>query len=575
MSDPEVNHGETTRTGQKVNDDLYRSVKVDLNMRIIQSLIWFVEDNYGPEKLNSMSFESGISPEKLFACRGWISLEQAESIMQQVYSLAGTDQAFMKACIYRMKESYGPLRFLLWATSPKQMLEMGQDHFSTISTFSSGDFDAIGSSKYRLRYYSSQKESRLMCLSRQAQSEALPSLWDLPTAHLRETSCICRGDDCCEYELSVYEKSRFLPVLAGAITGAVISALVMLTRIEPMLLSVYVWGVTPIMGAAAGYIVELRRANRQNLSIADDINRGLSQIVVENQEVQQEIIGLNERQKNWSRRLEKQVTERTRASEQLTKRLQFILAEQASTLQGVSHDMKNPLTVMLQTSEIMQEELSPENRWMAEEQRQAVTRMRVLLDDMLQLETDNLTVMQFLPEPVETKLLEDSLRRRLRALAGDRGLRCSVLATRETPECILVDRVLLDRVVDNLLTNAVKYTEQGSIVLELDGKPGFLTIKLSDTGRGIAEKDIRKIFHAGGSDPDKREHYSHGIGLSVVVRLLDRIGGKLEVMSLPGRGSTFWVHFPVEPQGLPEIPETPEIEFTDPANRVVTIRRVV
>jgi signal transduction histidine kinase len=574
MTDPQVNSGEETRAEPNSKDELYRSVQSDLNMRIIKSLIWFVEENYGPEKLNSLSFEAGISVEKLQACKGWISLEQTECIMKQVYSLVGNDQAFMAACIHRMKESYGSLRFLLWATSPRQMLEMGQDHFSTISTFSRGDFNTIGSNKYRLRYYSTQKESRLMCLSRQAQSAALPALWDLPAANLKETSCICSGDNCCEYELSVYEKSRFLPVLAGGLLGGAVSGLFALLKIES-LMSAYVWGVTPVLGAAAGYIFELRRANRHNLHVADDINRGLSQIVVENQEVQQEILNLHGRQKNWSRRLEKQVTERTRASEQLTKRLQFILAEQASTLQGVTHDMKNPLTVILQTSEIMQEELSPEHYWMAEEQRQAVKRMRVLLDDMLQLENDNLTVMQFLPEPVETKPLEESLRRRLRALAGDRGLRLSVLATRETPECILVDRVLLDRVIDNLLTNAVKYTEQGSIVLELDGKPGFLTIKLSDTGRGIAEKDIRKIFHAGGSDPDHREQYSHGLGLSVVVRLLDRIGGKLEVMSLPGQGSTFWVHFPVEPQGLPEIAEIPAIEFSDPANRVVTIRRVV
>ena len=125
------------------------------------------------------------------------------------------------------------------------------------------------------------------------------------------------------------------------------------------------------------------------------------------------------------------------------------------------------------------------------------------------------------------------------------------------------------------MTNAVKYTEQGSIVLELDGKPGFLTIKISDTGRGIADEDIERIFHAGGSDPDKREEYSHGLGLSVVVRLLDRMGGKLEVMSFPGRGSTFWVHFPIEPLEMNSVSRASEIEFSDPVNRVVTIRRVV
>ncbi len=187
---------------------------------------------------------------------------------------------------------------------------------------------------------------------------------------------------------------------------------------------------------------------------------------------------------------------------------------------------------------------------------------------MLQLETSDVTSMQFIAEPVDTAPLAESLRRRLRALAGDGGIRISVISTREAPPTINVDRMVLDRVMDNLLTNAVKYTDRGSIVLEIDGTPGFLTIKLSDTGRGIEPGDMHKIFHAGGSDPNARSFNSHGIGLSVVVRLLDRIGGKLEVMSLPGRGTTFWVHFPVES------PVTSQEDQTDPTDRVVTIRKV-
>lgn len=550
-------------------------VRGDLNLRIIRSLCRFVEETYGSDKLDALSWEAGIPVEQLHNCRGWISLEQAEAIMHRVRSWVGTDQAFMNACIHRMKDSYGPLRFLLWATSPVRMLSMGQNHFSAISSFSRGDFERIGDNKFRLRYYSTRMESRLLCLSRQAQSEALPELWDLPAANLRETSCICNGDDHCEYILTVYEKSRWLPVLIGALAGACASLIISALSLGPLFLTALIWGVIPILGASAGYIWELLRANRCNLKVADDINRGLSQLVVENQEAQQEILSLHQRQRAWNRRLEEQVAERTRNSEQLAKRLQSILTERTSALKGVSHDMKNPLTVMLQTSEVIGEKLEFDSLWLVEEQKLAVDRMRVLLDDVLQLQTTDPADMQFLPEPVETAPLEESFRRRLRALVGDRGIRVSVLATRERPEWILIDRMVLDRVVDNLLTNAVKYTERGSIVLELDGKPGFLTIKLSDTGRGIAEEHIQMIFRAGGSDPIMRGRNSHGMGLSVVVRLLDRIGGKLEVMSLPNRGSTFWVHFPIEPPDLPETHTTAEPSEFDMTHRVVTIRRVV
>ena len=551
------------------------SQNADLNMRIIQSLIWFVENNFGEEKLESLSFESGVPLDKLRACKSWISLEQTESILHFVRELTGSDESFAEACTYRMKESYGPLRFLLWATTPSQMLESGQKHFSSISTFSSGDFIKLKDGSFKLRYYSSQPESRLMCLSRQAQSASLPLLWDLPKASLRETSCICNGDDHCEYEVSVYGKSRVFPVVAGGLIGALASVAVLCFDALQTLASTYLWGVTPLLGGAIGYILELRRANRRNLSVADDINKGLSQVVVENQQTQQEILKLNQRQKDWNRRLEEQVNMRSRSSEALTKKVQTILEEQTSALKGVSHDMKNPLTVILQTAEIIGMDLDAKSVWMIEEQKQAVNRIRILLDDMLQLETRGISAMQFMPESVATKPLELSLRRRLRALAGDRGLRISVISTRETPECILIDKVLLDRVMDNLLTNAVKYTEKGSIVLEMDGKPGFMTIKLSDTGRGIAQEDMKKVFSAGGSNPETREEFSHGLGLSVVVKLLDRIGGKLEVMSLPGRGSTFWVHFPVEPSEKSEDEPSSGVTASDPTNRVVTIRRVV
>jgi signal transduction histidine kinase len=155
------------------------------------------------------------------------------------------------------------------------------------------------------------------------------------------------------------------------------------------------------------------------------------------------------------------------------------------------------------------------------------------------------------PERMDVPPLVDVLRRRARAFAHDRDIRVSVLSTREAPPSIVTDRLVFDRVTDNLLTNATKYTERGSIVVELDGKPGFLTIKVSDTGRGIEPREIERIFTPEGSDPKHREVGSHGVGLSVVVQLLGQIGGKLEVKSMPGKGTTFWAHFP-------EVLEKPE-----------------
>ena len=156
-------------------------------------------------------------------------------------------------------------------------------------------------------------------------------------------------------------------------------------------------------------------------------------------------------------------------------------------------------------------------------------------------------------------------------------MRTTAFATREVPDHLEIDPLALDRIIDNLLTNAVKYTDRGSIVIELDGTPGHLVIKVSDTGRGIEPDAVGGIFQAGGSTLDSRRGDSFGVGLSVVVQLLQQIGGRLEVMSKPASGTTFWVYLPVRraPPRLPGPRSTRSRESTDEAlRRVVRVRSV-
>src|SRR6185369_5160266 len=140
-------------------------------------------------------------------------------------------------------------------------------------------------------------------------------------------------------------------------------------------------------------------------------------------------------------------------------------------------------------------------------------------------------LLELMPQMLETWPLVDELRARLRALAHLPEVRVSVFAAREAPERIRTDVALFNRIVDNLLVNAASQTERGSIIVEVSGTPGFLTIKVSDTGPGLTEANLSRMFR-----PLQRTVVgpSAGAGLSVVVQLLALIGGKLEVMSTPG-----------------------------------------
>jgi signal transduction histidine kinase len=99
----------------------------------------------------------------------------------------------------------------------------------------------------------------------------------------------------------------------------------------------------------------------------------------------------------------------------------------------------------------------------------------------------------------------------------------------------------LDRIVQNILSNALKYTDQGSILIDFGtDRKGFF-IDIADTGRGIAQEklqDIFKRFYRG------EESNGIGLGLSIVRELVDAMAGTIEVKSAAGRGSLFRIWLP-------------------------------
>ncbi len=550
----------------------------ELNLRILQPLVKFLGEQHGEEILARIVTDAGLSMIDLKGRSCWASLEQVESFLAGAREMVADDEAFKQACIYKLKESYGPMRFLLRAASPKTLYEMATKTMNVISTISTADFEAESGTHIRLRYHSTRKESRLMCLSRQAQTGALATMWGLPHAHLTENACTSRGDDFCEYDLRLYAHRRWVPSFLGTAlggTGAGMLALVGMAALPA-------WLVLPLVGAAVGHIYELHRTNRANFAIGEEINDNLRQMVHENVGSRREILNLNKRQQEWNRLLEEQISGHTQTLEEVVSRIQGLSEERRSTIRGVSHDLNNPLTALIMQIDclktIHRDKLTGRMETIVNEQQETVERMRSLLGELMDLADSEGEFLRIKPQMLEVAPLVEQLRNRLRALAYGKTVQTSVFATREAPSSIHADRLLFDRVTDNLLTNATKYTETGSIIVELDGKPDFLTIKVSDTGRGIDDGDIRRIFKPHGSNPDTRKPDSHGVGLSVVVQLLSQIGGQLEVMSLPGKGTTFWAHFPIQisaPQGRDESDRRAGQRETSEEliNKVVTIRR--
>jgi signal transduction histidine kinase len=135
------------------------------------------------------------------------------------------------------------------------------------------------------------------------------------------------------------------------------------------------------------------------------------------------------------------------------------------------------------------------------------------------------------------------LGREFQASAGAKGLELRVAPTSLT---VKTDPHLLERILRNLLSNALRYTQEGGVILGARRRSGGLMIQVWDTGPGIAEADQNRIFEEftqlDMEDRDRSEGL--GLGLAIVDRLARLLVLDLSLKSRPGRGTVFSVHLP-------------------------------
>jgi len=536
----------------------------DYNLRILWTLARWVEDRGGPNALERLTEGTGVSPDAFDKKSAWVTLETFETLLARARAMMPDDDTFMRACAYRFMDAYGAIRYILWAASPGAVYAQAVKNYRLVSNVGKPSIAAQERTHLHMRIESDGRAiSRLTSLLRQAQCMALPTLWGLPAGHVKEEACIAHGDPSCELHFRWYLGRSWIRVVAGAAAFAALGML--LSRV----------GVASTTGP---WLFALLGAARINRGTREGVMDALRALAIDESDARREVLELSQRQKEWTRLVEEQVNERTATLANVMEGMQGLQDERVSKVLGFSHDLRNPLQILQFAAEAVrvhnESHPDPEMQDLLGDMDKAVTQMKRMLSDLVTTASGQRgLVLPLAPERIDVTELTERLRRRLRALVFGRDVRASVFSTREAPPEVEVDPLLLDRIVDNLLTNAAKYTERGSIVVELEGKPGFLIIKVSDTGRGIDPAKLKGSFTPGGSDPAARASDSFGVGLSVVVQLLDQIGGRLEVMSRLGRGSTFWVHLPIRtapPVGPRSLPGRKNDE--EALTRVVYIR---
>ena len=217
---------------------------------------------------------------------------------------------------------------------------------------------------------------------------------------------------------------------------------------------------------------------------------------------------------------------------------------------NVSHELKTPLTVVRGFAETLAED-DPEpdtRRRFAQSIVGNTRRMQRIVDDLLDL--SRIESGGWLPDPraVDLAVVAGDSLAAARPAADVKGI---ALRTEIAPNAneVFADQTALRQVLGNLVDNAVRHTDSGSVTVISTARHDGVTIAVRDTGRGIHEEHLPRIFERFYRvDPARsREEGGTGLGLAIVKHLVEAHGGRVRAESVPGRGTTVFAEFPVAP----------------------------
>lgn len=216
-------------------------------------------------------------------------------------------------------------------------------------------------------------------------------------------------------------------------------------------------------------------------------------------------------------------------------------------LANMSHEIRTPINTILGMDEIIIREATEKPIiGYAENIRNASTTLLSLVNDLLDFSKIECGKMEILPVEYEIANVLTEVLNMIEIKVANKGLEFTPIIAEDIPYLLYGDDVRLRQIIINLLTNAVKYTKEGSVVLKVSWSEAGdssinLIISVTDTGIGIKEEDLDKLFVSFERIEERRNRNIEGtgLGLSITRELLDLMGSDLKVRSDYGVGSTF------------------------------------
>jgi signal transduction histidine kinase len=256
-----------------------------------------------------------------------------------------------------------------------------------------------------------------------------------------------------------------------------------------------------------------------------------------------------------NRTLEKRVNERTQELAIATKEAENASRAKTLFIAQMSHEFRTPLNAVIGYSDILQMGMLGNNMTADQMERigfikQNAYRLLGLINDTLdisKIESGKLTLDE---SRVDTQYFFDEIVQGVKSLTAKKQITINTFYHPTIPERILIDASKIQQIIVNLVGNAVKFTPQGQITIEVGAKSEtqwFLAVR--DTGIGMSPESVDTLFeqYTRVDNEMTKNIEGTGLGLSITKRLVDFLEGSIEIQSVLGQGSVFTVNLPLKP----------------------------
>lgn len=220
-------------------------------------------------------------------------------------------------------------------------------------------------------------------------------------------------------------------------------------------------------------------------------------------------------------------------------------------LANMSHEIRTPLNAITGFAEILASANTEEEKAQYQEIIKMNADLLQLVNDILDMSKIEAGTLEFVYTKVDINLLLSDLRQLFQMKVNDAGGNIQIIAEPSLPSCsIETDRNRVAQVLSNFTTNAIKFTQEGTISIGYEARDTELYFYVTDTGAGIPADKLPEVF--GRFVKLNKDKKGTGLGLSISKTIVNKLEGQIGADSVEGKGSTFWFTIPYRTCGRPE-----------------------